>query len=59
MDVFKNYQLGCESSLNFVQLLKKIKEKYITINHEIFKVYSQGLFSPLLYYIIQYMNENS
>ena len=42
-----------------MQLLKKIKEKYITINHEIFKVYSQGLFSPLLYYIIQYMNENS
>ena len=56
IEKFENYQIACQNSLDISILAEKIKNKGDAKANEIFKIYSHSLFSPLLYYIIQYLN---
>jgi len=58
-ELFENYQISKESTLFFVKLLKKIKEKDLSKDPELFKKYSHSLFSPFLYYLIEFKNQNA
>ena len=56
IEKFENYQIACQNNLDISILAEKIKNNDDAKANEIFKKYSHSLFSPLLYYIIQYMN---
>lgn len=59
MERFENYQISKESTLFFVKLLKKIRTKDLSKDPDLFKKYSHSLFSPFLYYLIEFKNQNA
>ena len=54
----KDYQLAIENTFDFGKILKAIKENVNLIDPDIFKQYKHSLFSPILSFLIQYINDN-
>ena len=61
VDVLENYELGNATDLNFfkiLEILNEIKEHEAVESKNITKTYVNSLFTPILSYIIDYLNEN-
>ena len=53
-----NYQLILENNLDFEKIMKAIKADVNLKDPDIFKTYKHSLFSPILSFLIKYINEH-
>ena len=53
-----NYQLTLENTLDFEKIMKAIKAHVNLKDPDIFKTYKHSLFSPILSFLIKYINEH-
>ena len=53
-----DYQLAIENTFDFEKILKAIKENVNLKDPDIFKGYKHSLFSPILSFLIKYINNN-
>ena len=61
MDVdekLSNFQLTLENTLDFEKIMKAITADVNLKNPDIFKKYKHSLFSPILSFLIKYINEH-